>query len=155
MLFLVKILVSVALGFLIGLEREYSHRYIGIRTVSLVTLACTLFCLVQLEGADPSRIVGQIVTGMGFLGAGVIFKEGASIKGLTTAATLWCAAAIGSLVGLGFWKEAVTGTACVIVINLLFKLIRVKGFDGKFDHDREKKGKKLQDDIDKDHDVKL
>ncbi len=122
-------MVSVALGFFIGLEREYSHRYIGIRTVSLVSLACTLFCLIQLPGADPSRIVGQIVTGMGFLGAGVIFKEGASIKGLTTAATLWCAAAIGSLVGLGYWLEAIVGTICVIIINLLFKNLKISNHD--------------------------
>ena len=137
-MFIMKILLSVTLGFFIGLEREYSHRYIGIRTVSLVTLACTLFCLVQLPGADPSRIIGQIVTGMGFLGGGVIFKEGASIKGLTTAATLWCAAAIGSMVGLWYWREALLGTICVIVINLLFKKIRVRGFDGRYDHEKEK-----------------
>lgn len=128
-MFYLKIMVSVALGFFIGLEREYSHRYIGIRTVSLVSLACTLFCLIQLPGADPSRIVGQIVTGMGFLGAGVIFKEGASIKGLTTAATLWCAAAIGSLVGLGYWLEAIVGTICVIIINLLFKNLKISNHD--------------------------
>lgn len=125
-MFYLKIIVSIALGFLMGLEREYNHKYIGIKTVSLVTLACTLFCLVQEPGADPSRIVGQIVTGIGFLGAGVIFKEGADIKGLTTAATLWCAAAIGSLVGLGYWLEAVTGTACVIIINLLFNYIKIR-----------------------------
>ncbi|MCQ2344540.1 MAG: MgtC/SapB family protein [Paludibacteraceae bacterium] len=121
----IKIATSVMLGFLIGLEREYSHRYIGIRTVSLVSLAATLFCIVQLPGADPTRIVGQVVTGMGFLGAGVIFKEGASIKGMTTAATLWCAAAIGSLVALDYWREAVVGTLCVIFINLVFKYIKI------------------------------
>lgn len=122
----IKILVAVALGFMMGLEREYHHRYIGIRTVSLVTLACCLFCAVQLEGADPSRIIGQVVTGMGFLGAGVIFKEGTSVKGMTTAATLWSAAAIGSLVALDYIGEAVVGTICVIVINSLFKFIKIE-----------------------------
>lgn len=121
-----KIIISVLLGFLIGLEREYSHKYIGIRTVSLVTLATTLFCMIQLPGSDPTRIAGQVVTGMGFLGAGVIFKEGASIKGMTTAATLWCASAIGCLVGLDFWREAIIGAICVIFINLVFKHIKIK-----------------------------
>lgn len=121
-----RILIAVGLGFMMGLEREYHHRYIGIRTVSLVTLACCLFCSVQLYGSDPTRIIGQVVTGMGFLGAGVIFKEGTSVKGMTTAATLWSASAIGSLVGLGFIGEAIAGTICVIVINSLFKFIKIE-----------------------------
>ncbi len=121
-----RILIAVGLGFFMGLEREYHHRYIGIRTVSLVTLACCLFCSVQLYGSDPTRIIGQVVTGMGFLGAGVIFKEGTSVKGMTTAATLWSASAIGSLVGLGFIGEAIAGTICVIVINSLFKFIKIE-----------------------------
>lgn len=131
----IKIAMSVLLGFLIGLEREYSHRYIGIRTVSLVSLAATLFCMVQLSGSDPSRIIGQVVTGMGFLGAGVIFKEGTSIKGMTTAATLWCAAAIGALVALDYWREAIVGTLCVIFINLVFKYIKI---DKEKDRDKNK-----------------
>lgn len=121
-----RILIAVGLGFFMGLEREYHHRYIGIRTVSLVTLACCLFCSVHLANSDPTRIIGQVVTGMGFLGAGVIFKEGTSVKGMTTAATLWSASAIGSLVGLGFIGEAIAGTICVIVINSLFKFIKIE-----------------------------
>lgn len=121
-----RILIAIALGFLMGLEREYHHRYIGIRTVSLVALACCLFCSVQMEGSDPTRIIAQVVTGMGFLGAGVIFKAGMSVKGMTTAATLWCAAAIGSLVGLGYIGEAIAGTVSVVAINSLFRFIKIE-----------------------------
>jgi len=121
-----RILIAIVLGFFMGLEREYHHRYIGIRTVSLVTLACCLFCSVILPNSDPTRIIGQVVTGMGFLGAGVIFKEGASVKGMTTAATLWCASAIGSLVGLGYVVEAAVGTVSVIAINSLFRFVKIE-----------------------------
>lgn len=124
-MFYLKILVSVVLGTCLGLEREYSHKDVGARTLSLVTLGSTLFCIVQLPDADPTRIIGQIASGMGFLGAGVIFKEGASVKGMTTAATIWCAAAVGSLVGLDYWLEAITGTACIIIINLVFRHFKI------------------------------
>jgi len=80
----------------------------------------------MLPNSDPTRIIGQVVTGMGFLGAGVIFKEGASVKGMTTAATLWCASAIGSLMGLGYVAEAAVGTASVIAINSLFRFIKIE-----------------------------
>ena len=117
-----KILLSVVLGFLIGLERETTGKVIGIRTVSLITLGCTLFTLMSPLGAeDNSRVVAQIVSGLGFLGAGVIFKNGATVQGLTTAATIFCAGSIGALVGLSMFKEAILGTIAIIFINLVFK----------------------------------
>jgi putative Mg2+ transporter-C (MgtC) family protein len=118
---IIKILLSIALGFLIGLERDVTGKSIGIRTVSLITLGCTLFTLMSPDAEDNSRIVAQIVSGLGFLGAGVIFKHNATIKGLTTAATIFCSGSIGALVGLNFFKEAVLGTIAIIFINLVFK----------------------------------
>lgn len=117
-----KILISVILGYLIGLEREKTGKVVGIRTVSLITLGSTLFCLMSPEiFGDNSRIVAQVVSGIGFLGAGIIFKDGTSIHGLTTAATIWASAAVGCLVGRGMILEAVIGAIMIIVINLLFK----------------------------------
>lgn len=103
----------------IGMEREQSGKAVGYRTVSLITLGSTLFALMSPEifGGDNARIIAQIVSGMGFLGAGVIFKNGDTISGLTTAATLWVAAAIGCLVAMGLYKIAIVGTVLILVIN--------------------------------------
>ena len=103
----------------IGMEREQSGKVVGYRTVSLITLGSTLFTLMSPEifGGDNSRIIAQIVSGMGFLGAGVIFKNGDTITGLTTAATLWVSAAIGCLVGMEMYSIAFIGTVLILVIN--------------------------------------
>lgn len=125
---ILKILLSVFLGFLIGLEREYHGKTVGIRTVSLITLGCTLFTLMSPSTlfVDNSRIVAQIVSGIGFIGAGIIFKNGNAISGLTTAATIFTSAAIGCLVGLGFFIEACVGTIMIILINFIFKYLKIK-----------------------------
>lgn len=103
----------------IGMEREQSGKAVGYRTVSLITLGSTLFTLMSPEifGGDNVRIIAQIVSGMGFLGAGVIFKNGDTVSGLTTAATLWCAAAIGCLVAMGMYSSALIGTILILCIN--------------------------------------
>jgi putative Mg2+ transporter-C (MgtC) family protein len=119
---ILKLLISVGLGFLIGLEREKSHKAVGIRTMSLITLGSTIFTIVSIYyiKADPTRIIGQIVTGIGFLGAGIIFKHAEQITGLTTAATVWCAAAVGVLVGVSLYEIAIVSTALILIINILF-----------------------------------
>ena len=116
---ILQILFSIILGMLIGLEREQSGKVVGYRTVSLITLGSTLFVLMSptIFGGDNSRIIAQIVSGMGFLGAGVIFKNGDNITGLTTAATLWAAAAIGCLVGSEMYEAALIGTVFILFIN--------------------------------------
>lgn len=122
---IIQLIFSIVLGFLIGLERESSGKDIGIRTTSLITLGSTLFTLISTNLAgDPTRIVGQIVTGVGFIGAGLIFKEKNHTHGLTTAATIWCAAAIGSLVGFEMYKIAFIGMIAIIVINQLFQYLK-------------------------------
>lgn len=123
---ILPLLLSVFLGFLIGLERESKHKSIGIRTLSLITLGSTIYTLISIYyfNSDPTRVIAQIVTGIGFLGAGIIFKSGSEIKGLTTAATVWTSSGIGVLVGLGLYKIAIISTLLVLIINSLFKYFK-------------------------------
>ena len=121
-----KIVLAMALGYLIGLEREWHGKVVGTRTIALIAIGSTLYVLMSpsILNGDNSRIIAQVVSGIGFLGAGIIFKHGDTIKGLTTAATVWCAAAIGCLCGYGMFAEAIIGTIAVMTVNLLFKHIR-------------------------------
>ena len=116
----VRLLEAAALGALIGLEREIHEHAAGMRTHLLVSLGSAAFTILSIEafkspGSDPSRVAAQIVTGVGFLGAGAILKEGATIRGLTTAASLWAVAAVGMAAGAGAWGVAVATTVIVIL----------------------------------------
>ena len=115
-----RLLVAAVLGALVGLEREIHEHPAGMRTHLLVSLGSAAFTVLSIAafpapGADPARIAAQIVTGVGFLGAGAILKEGATIRGLTTAASLWAVAAVGMAAGAGAWSVAVTVTVIAIV----------------------------------------
>lgn len=123
---ILKIIIAITLGYLIGLERETTGKVIGIRTTSLISLSACLFCLMSptIFNGDNSRIVAQIVSGLGFLGAGVIFKNGDEVHGLTTAATVFATGAIGCLVGVNMLEEAVLGTIAIIIINMVFKYFK-------------------------------
>src|SRR5438552_4468557 len=120
---LLRVVVAAALGGAIGLERELDEKAAGLRTHVLVSVGAALFTLVGAYGfgdfprgsIDPARIAAQIVTGIGFLGAGVIFRQGFTVRGLTTAASLWIVAAVGMASGAGFWAGAVLATAVAIV----------------------------------------
>src|SRR5438132_387596 len=110
-----RLAVAAGLGAAVGPEREPREREAGVRTHLLVSLGACLFPLVgayAFTGAkvDPTRIAAQVVTGIGFLGAGAIIREGISVRGLTTAASLWIVAAIGMAAGAGFYWPAVAGT---------------------------------------------
>lgn len=123
---ILKLLFAVLLGGLIGLEREFRDKTAGFRTVILICLGAALFTLVSLSfapKADPARIAAQIVTGVGFLGAGAILRDGARIVGLTTAAIVWLAAAIGMATGSGNFVLAATATALIILVLWLFPKI--------------------------------
>lgn len=130
---IIKLLVSVGLGFLIGLEREKSNKAVGIKTMSLITLGSTIFALVSVyyAQADPSRVIAQVVSGVGFIGAGIIFKQEEHITGLTTAATVWCAASVGVLVGVGMFEIALIATALILIINILFELFKKENKEEK------------------------
>jgi putative Mg2+ transporter-C (MgtC) family protein len=111
-----RLALAGLLGAIIGLERELRGHPAGIRTLSLVTLGACLFTDVsQLIGAGD-RIAAQIVTGIGFLGAGVIFREGTGIKGITTAATVWGAAAVGMAIGRELYVASILGTVLVVFL---------------------------------------
>lgn len=111
-----RLLLAGVLGAFIGLERELRGYPAGIRTIALVTLGSCLFTDVSLMMGGDDRVAAQIVTGIGFIGAGVIFREGAGIKGITTAATIWAAAAVGMAVGIELYIVAVAGAATVFAL---------------------------------------
>jgi len=110
---LLKLLLSAFLSSLLGIEREYRHKPAGIRTHILVGVGTTMFTILSYQafpGSDPARIASYIVAGIGFIGAGTIFREENKVVGLTTAASLWLTSAIGMAVGVGFYDLAIFGT---------------------------------------------
>src|SRR5712672_751826 len=127
---------ALVIGALIGFERTFHGRPAGFRTHSLVCIASAVLMFVTVYQnrwmtilepdsirTDPTRMAQGIMTGIGFLGAGVIFKEGLTVRGLTTAASIWITAAIGILVGIGFWLAAVVGSAATLIVLALFRYI--------------------------------
>jgi putative Mg2+ transporter-C (MgtC) family protein len=117
---------AFCLSGVVGFERQWRNRLAGLRTNTLVALgAATFVVFAQLypEEVSPTRVAAQVVSGIGFLGAGLIFREGASVRGLNTAATLWCSAAIGVLAGAGFPLYAAIATGFVVFVNLLLRPI--------------------------------
>lgn len=126
--FLIRISVSFGLSLLVGLERQIRGRAVGLRTSVLVSIGTFMFVSFSFETVpnDISRIASQVVSGIGFLGAGVILKDNKSIKGLNTAATLWCNAAIGVLCAGGFLAEASIGTGFILFCNVVLRYITKK-----------------------------
>ncbi|QKG51878.1 MgtC/SapB family protein [Hymenobacter sp. BRD67] len=120
-----RLALALVLGAVLGLERQLHHRTAGTRTNALVALGAALFVLmaqsITNDASAPGRVAGQVITGIGFLGAGAILREGTTIVGLTTAATVWCAAGIGTLAGLGSWYEACVGTLFILTANVLLR----------------------------------
>ena len=115
---IVRLLLSAIVGGLIGVEREANNRPAGLRTHILVTLGSTLIMLVSIDvfgPSDPARLAAQVVSGIGFLGAGTIMRTGNNISGLTTAASLWVCAGIGLSIGSGYYLGAIVTTVIVLV----------------------------------------
>ena len=121
--FMMRILLAVLLGFLIGLERQITGHTAGIRINVLISMGSCLFLMFPIiTGSDEVyRIASYIVSGVGFLCSGVIFKDGGTVRGLNTAATLWCTAAIGVLASSGYFLLASAATGTLILSNLLFR----------------------------------
>ena len=116
--------IAFVLGGLIGFERQYRQRTAGLRTNLLVAVGAAAFVDLGYQVFGPegvTRIAAYVVSGIGFLGAGVIMKEGAQVRGLNTAATLWCSAAVGACAGAGLWAEAIALTAFVLAGNTLMR----------------------------------
>ncbi len=116
--------LAIALGAAIGIERQWRQRLAGLRTNTLVSLGAASFVLfagLYPGEASPTRVAAQVVSGIGFLGAGVIFKEGLNVRGLNTAATLWCSAAVGVMAGGGALIEATMVAIAVVAVNLVLR----------------------------------
>ncbi len=119
-----RALIAMALGAVIGLERQWRQRMAGLRTNALVALGAALFELVSvmllagLRDIDTTRIAAYIVSGIGFLGAGVILRDGVNVRGINTAATIWCSAAVGVLSGAGYVIQAVIAAALVVLVHV-------------------------------------
>lgn len=126
--FFIRISICFILGITIGIERQCRRKIAGIRTVTLVTIGAFLFVSIshQIAHDDITRIAAQVVSGIGFLGAGVILRDGINVRGLNTAATLWCSAAIGTLTALGLVIEAIIGVAYILLSNILLRFVSRK-----------------------------
>lgn len=140
-----RLVTAAVLGALIGLEREIHDHPAGMRTHLLVSLGSAGFTVLSIEGfpappgtdpitgADPARVAAQIVSGIGFLGAGAILKEGATIRGLTTAANLWAVAAVDMAAGAGAWVIAIVATTLILISLWPLRLLTLR-FAGKDQH---------------------
>jgi len=123
--FALRLLAALLLGAAVGSERQWRQKNAGLRTNTLVSLGSAAFVLLSIEiGGDATgRIASYVVSGIGFLGAGVIMKDGLNVHGLNTAATIWCSAAVGALSGLGLYPQATLVAAAIILTHLIFRPI--------------------------------
>lgn len=128
LVFTTRILATIFFGFIIGFERQLTGHPAGIRTNMLVSLGASIFVMfsIMVNAPDLTRVAAQIVTGIGFLGSGIIFKDGMNIRGLTTAATIWCTAAIGVLTSAGFIIHAFVATGLLILVNVLLRPVSLR-----------------------------
>lgn len=121
--FLIRLAAAALLGVAIGFERQWRQRAAGLHTSSLVSIGAALFALLDqtINAGDTTRIVAGVVTGVGFIAGGVIFRSGFNVTGLNTAATIWATAAVGALAGFGLWPEAAAGAIAIILFNLVLQ----------------------------------
>ena len=121
--FATRLVVAFLLGALIGVERQWRQRSAGLRTNTLVSLGAASFLLLaaDIAGDATGRVASYIVSGIGFLGAGVIMKDGGTVQGLNTAATIWCSAAVGALCGVGLYPQATLVALAIIFTHLLLR----------------------------------
>jgi putative Mg2+ transporter-C (MgtC) family protein len=124
---LYQLLISFGIGTAIGLEREYRNKAAGLRTMIMICLGSTIFTQISIGlggTGNPDRIAAAIVSGIGFLGAGVIFKDGLSVVGITTATTIWISAALGMAVGASEYFTALVGGIVVLIVLILFEKLQ-------------------------------
>ncbi|TAH12871.1 MAG: MgtC/SapB family protein [Runella slithyformis] len=124
---ILKLLVAFGIGTVIGAEREYRSKSAGLRTLILIAVGSTLFTIISAKvGGDAGRIAANIVTGIGFIGGGIIFRENSRVSGITTAASVWATAALGMAVGDGLYEIAIVGG--LLVILALYALVPVQNY---------------------------
>tara|TARA_R110002012_G_scaffold11867_2_gene53117 strand:+ start:2653 stop:3102 length:450 start_codon:yes stop_codon:yes gene_type:complete len=122
--FIVNTIIAMIAGICVGIERQMKNKNAGLKTNALVAVGAAIFIglsfqYIDVANVDISRITGQIVVGVGFLGAGVIVKRKKEISGLATAAAIWCSAALGCLAGLGMYVELAASTVLIVIVNLV------------------------------------
>ncbi len=135
-----KLLLSLVIGGLIGAEREYRSKSAGFRTLTLICLGSTLFTIFSIligANGNPDRIASNIATGIGFVGAGVIFKGDFGVNGITTAAMIWATAALGMGIGAGY--EFISAIACALILAMLFLFSRLEGWIDRINQVRDYK----------------
>src|SRR4051794_12165744 len=129
----IRLVIAMAAGLAVGLEREFRAHPAGIRTHALVAVGAALFTISGAYGfadvpraptIDPARVAAQVASGVGFLGAGAILRQGLGVRGLTTAATLWLAAALGVASGSGAWPAVLFGTLVVLIVLVILRLAK-------------------------------
>jgi putative Mg2+ transporter-C (MgtC) family protein len=123
--------IALLLGAFIGAERQWRQRMAGLRTNALVALGAALFVLFGVmlnhsQGVDPTRIAAYVVSGVGFLGAGVIMRDGVNVRGVNTAATIWCSAAVGVLAGGGYIAESAIGSILVVIAHMALRPLALR-----------------------------
>jgi len=123
--FVARLFLALGLGALIGLERQLRNHEAGLKTNALVATGSAMFVMMATRFGDPGRIVAQILPGIGFLGAGMIMRDGLHVRGLNTAATLWCSAAIGTLVGAGERAMPALAAGTIVVANVILREVAV------------------------------
>lgn len=129
MAFSYTLLGSILAGCLIGMERQWRKKLAGMRTTALVCLGATMFVRLSMfiqDDASPTRIAAQVVSGIGFLAGGVIIREGFTVTGINTAATLWCSAAVGTLIGAGYFYEGLLGAVFITITNVVLRNLSQK-----------------------------
>lgn len=146
--FVIKVFPATIAGLLIGLERELQGKHAGLKTNALVALGSCIFIVLSLEYEgekyiDTTRVLSQVIIGIGFIGAGTIMKKGKDVEGLTTAATIWCSAGVGCLIGFAHIPEAAVITVLVIGLNFVFSIVERKLIE------REKARKKAKEKLGK------
>lgn len=125
LIFIFNLTIAIVAGIIVGFERQWQKKIAGIRTTALVSFGACMFVTLSvfMAGADssPTRIAAQVVSGIGFLAGGVIIRDGFSVSGINTAATIWCSAAIGSIIGAGFWLEGVVAAIMLMIVNIMLR----------------------------------
>jgi putative Mg2+ transporter-C (MgtC) family protein len=124
--FVLNIGAALVLGMAIGVERHFRQHPAGLRTNALVSLGAALFvslALIVPNESSPTRMASYVISGIGFLGGGVILREGLNVRGMNTAATLWCSGAVGTLAGMGFIIHGAIGTVAILFVNIIVRPI--------------------------------
>ena len=128
-IFIINLLIAILAGVIVGLERQWQKKLAGIRTTALVSFGACMFVTLSslmIGDSSPTRVMAQVVSGIAFLAGGVIIREGFSVSGINTAATLWCAAAIGSIIGAGFALEGVVAAFMLMFMNITLRTLSKK-----------------------------